>query len=238
METLLKCQILRIKYLSCLVLASLLIGSGISLAAAQRETKKGDITHDGLTVVKSTGRTEKQIKNEVNWAEYTKYQISEVDVSFRKNWKRNYNRDRKGLSAQVTDKDMERIKMAMSKIVSEEFDKALQEKSRLKKTDQADSNTLLFKPRVIDLDVYAPDVDSSLISRTYVRQAGSATLFLEVHDAVSGEILGRWIDNREDTDRGYFDWANRITNAERARFVVGLWAKRLIQGLEELKGGN
>ncbi|NLD38724.1 MAG: DUF3313 domain-containing protein [Desulfatiglans sp.] len=207
--------------------------------AEKGKLKKGDVTNDGLTVLKTTGFTETQIKSDVTWAEYTKYQISPVEVSFRKNWKRDYNRGQKSLAAHVMDEDMVRIKETMGKIVFEEFDKALQEKGGFKKADQADSNTLLFKPRIIDLDVYAPDVQgSSVISRSYVRQAGRATLFLEVHDAVSGEIIGRWIDTREDPDRGYFDWANRITNSERAKLAVGLWVRRLIEGLENLKAGN
>jgi hypothetical protein len=139
---------------------------------------------------------------------------------------------------QVTDEDMTRIRESMEKIVYKEFDSALQEKGGLTKVDQADSSTLLFKPKIINLDVYAPDVDSSYISRSYVRQAGRATLFLEVYDAVSGEILSRWVDTREDTDRGYFDWANRITNADRAIQVVRAWAKRLVEGLDDLRAAK
>ena len=133
---------------------------------------------------------------------------------------------------------MTRIRESMGKIVYEEFDSALQKKGGLIKVDQADSNTLIFKPMIINLDVYAPDVDSPGISNTYIRQAGRATLFLEVHDAVSGEILARWVDTREDPDRGYFDWANRITNIERATLVVRAWAKRLVEGLDDLKANN
>ncbi len=239
MKKLINNRFLRFKYISCMVLAFLFICGGLTFAAEQGKLKKGDVTNDGLTVMKSTRFTEKQIKMGVTWAEYTKYQISPVEVSFRKDWKRDYNRDQKSLEAKVTDEDMARIKETMGKIVLEEFDRALQEKGSFKKADQADSNTLLFKPRIIDLDVYAPDVqNSSVISRTYIRQAGRATLFLEVHDAVSGEILGRWIDTREDPDRGYFDWANRITNAERARFVIVPWVRRLVEGLDDLKAGN
>jgi hypothetical protein len=217
----------------------LLFIGGIITAADQGKPNTGEVTNDGLTVMDSTGFTETQIKKGIAWAEYNKYQISPVEVSFRKNWKQDYNRVQKSLAEQVTDDDMVRIKETMGKIVLEEFDKALQEKGGFKKADQADSNTLLFKPRIINLDVYAPDVqNSSVISKSYIRQAGRATLFLEVHDAVSGELLGRWIDTREDPDRGYFDWANRITNAERARLVVNLWARRLIEGLEKLKAGN
>lgn len=221
------------------ILMLLLICGSTSFAAGEGDVKKGDITTEGLTVIASTRNTEKQIKNGVDWSEYTKYQITPVDVSFRKNWKRDYNRGQSALSGKVTDKDMARIRESMGEIVYEEFDKALQQKGGLTKVDEADSNTLLFKPVIINLDVYAPDVQgSSAMSKTYMRQAGKATLFLEVHDAVSGEILARWVDTREDPDNGYLEWANRITNSARARQVVRGWARRLIEGLDNLKAVN
>ncbi|MBN2420213.1 MAG: DUF3313 family protein, partial [Deltaproteobacteria bacterium] len=197
----------QIKYL--LMLISILLWN-TAFAADKEDLKKGDITIDGLAVIKSTRFTETQIKKGVVWSEYTKYQITPVEVSFRDNWKRDYNSEQRSLSMHVTDKDMIRIKETMAKIVHEEFDKALQKEGGLTKVDQPDSNTLVFTPRVINLDIYAPEVQNApVISRTLIRQAGRATLFLEVHDAVSGEILARWIDTREDPDRGYYEWANR-----------------------------
>jgi hypothetical protein len=231
-------QVFGFRHINILIFILSLVGGSIAFAADEGDLRKGDVTTDGLTVIKSTRHTEKQIKDGVDWSEYTKYQITPVEVSFRKNWKRDYNMSQRTLSMQVTDEDMARIRESMAKIVYEEFDSALQENGGLTKGDQANSNTLLFKPMIINLDVYAPDVDSPYISRSYVRQAGRATLFLEVYDAVSGEILARWVDTREDPDRGYFDWANRITNAARARGVVCAWAKRLVEGLDDLKAVN
>ena len=209
------------------------------MAAGGDNLKKGDVTTDGLTVIKSNRLTETQIKKDVNWSEYTKYQITPAEVSFRKNWKRDQNREQKSLLTKVTDKDMLRIKETVAKIVHEEFDRTLQDKGGLTATDEADSNTLLFKPRIINLDVYAPDVESAPpLSHNYVKQAGRATLFLEVYDAVSGEILGRWVDTREDSDRGYFEWANRITNAERVRSIVNHWASRMVEGIDKIEAAN
>lgn len=230
---------LQLKCISYFLMTILLFFWGIAFAADKGATKKGDVTIDGLTVMESKRFTETQIKKGVVWSEYTRYQIKPVEVSFRDDWKRDYNRDQKSLAMRVTDRDMLRIKETMANIVYEEFDKALQKEGGLTRVDQPDSNTLVFTPRVINLDVYAPEVERGpVISRTLIRQAGRATLFLEVHDAVSGEILARWIDTREDPDRGYFEWANRITNAERARQIVFSWAERLIEGLDKLKAVN
>ena len=231
-------QVFQFRHISLLILIICLIIGSIACATDGGDLRKGDVTTDGLTVVKSTRHTEKQIKDGVDWSEYSQYQITPVEVSFRKNWKRDYNMSQRTLSKQVTDEDMTRIRESMGEIVYEEFDNALREKGGLTRVDRVDSNTLIFKPKIIDLDVYAPDIDSPYISKSYVRQAGRATLFLEVHDAVSGEILSRWVDTREDPDRGYFDWANRITNTVRARLVVRAWAKRLVEGLDDLRAVN
>ena len=228
-------KVCRFNCIGYLISVLLLISVSIALAADDVVLKKGDVTVDGLTVTKAARMTEIQIKNEVDWSEYTKYQITPVEVSFKRDWKRDYNRKQRSVSARVTDKDMARIKETMAEIVYKEFDSALQKKGGLTKADEVDSNTLLFKPRIINLDVYAPDISRPGRTTTYIRRAGRGTLFLEIYDAVSGEILARWVDTREDQDRGYLDWANRITNIYRATIVVRSWTERLLEGMDELK---
>jgi hypothetical protein len=238
MKKFMKNQVYGFKHIGYLVLGFLLITGCATFTVDDEDLANSDVTVDGLTVIKANRMTEVQVKNEVDWSEYTKYQIAQVEVSFTRNWKRDYNRDQRMLSARVTDKDMARIKETMAKIVHEEFENALQKKGGLSKVDEADSNTLLFKPRIINLDVYAPDTMTASRSTTYIRRAGQGTLFLEIYDAVSGEIIARWVDTREDPDRGYLDWANRVTNKGRATTIVRSWANRLVKGLDELKAVN
>jgi hypothetical protein len=156
-------QVIQFKNIVYLVFILLLICGCIS-CASKGQFDKGNVTTDGMTVMKSTRFTEAQIKNGVNWSEYTKYLITPVEVDFVKNWKRDQNRNR-GISGQVTE-------------------------------------------------------------------------FLEIYDAVSGELLARWVDTREDPDRGYTEWATRITNESRAKHIVSNWSRRLVEGLDNLRAIN
>jgi hypothetical protein len=229
-------RLFQLTFIGYFIAAIILVGGGIAFSADEGVIKKGDMTTDGLTITKSTRFTQIEIKKGITWSDYTRYRITPVEVSFRKNWQQDYNKDQMNLTQQVTEKDMTEIRESIGKITFEELDKALQKKGLLTRTDVDDSKTLLFKPKVINLDIYAPDVQGSQAgTMNYIRQAGKATLFLEVYDSVSGEILGRWVDTREDPDRGYFDWANRVTNNERMRFVIRSWADRLVEGLGNLE---
>jgi len=212
------------------VLAVLWVGTGYA-----DEGQVGDVTVDGLTVVKADRHTEVQVREDVDWSGYTSYQMLPTQVAFRKNWQRDYNRKERDLMMQVSSKDMERIKTDLAKLVDEGFDEALQDKGGLKKVAEADASTLVFKPYIVNLDVYAPDLQTAAMTRTYVRSAGSATLLLEVYDAVSGALIARWADAREDPDNGYADWATRVSNRAAAKQMISRWSKRLVEGLDELK---
>jgi hypothetical protein len=230
-------RLFKMGHIGILISGLLLVSAGIAFAAGEGVLQNGDITTDGLTVINSTKTTTTEIKKDVDWSEYTTYQITKAQVSFRNNWMQDYNKDQQSLSTQITEREMLRIRTTMANIFYEELDRSLKKNSSMLKTDVVDSGTLLFKPRIINLDIYAPDVLGSGI-KNYVRQAGKVTLFLEVYDAVSGELLGRWVDTREDPDRGYFDWANRFTNEDRMRLVIRRWADRLVEGLGLIQAGK
>lgn len=62
----------------------------------------------------------------------------------------------------------------------------------------ADSSddVLILHPAIIDLDITPPDIPVPGRSTTYVASAGAATLYLELYDSVSGEILARVVDRQ------------------------------------------
>mgnify|MGYP000294091522 CR=1 FL=1 len=91
---------------------------------------------------------------------------------------------------------------------------------------------------IIDLDVNAPDVTSATHSRTYVTEAGKAILYLELYDAVSGEILVRIIDSETVGDNGFYQWANRVSNTADAKRVIRQWAQTLRKKFDQAHENN
>ena len=82
------------------------------------------------------------------------------------------------------------------------------------------------------LDVAAPDVQRGSRSRTYVASAGAATLYLQLVDSVSGDVIGRAADRRVARQPGgQITWSNRVSNVAEARRHLGVWADTLVDFL-------
>src|SRR5690606_1770377 len=122
--------------------------------------------------------------------------------------------------------DMERIKSALA----EEFRKVFTEelgKGGYEVVDHTGDDVLIVRPSLINLDVTAPDVMSASRSRSYVTSAGSMTLYMELYDSVTGDIIAKVIDP-EAADRGGFAMqANRVTNKAEADRILRKWARLL-----------
>ena len=56
---------------------------------------------------------------------------------------------------------------------------------------------------IIDLDVNAPDVRSAGRSNTFTTSAGSMTLYVELYDSETDDLLAKALDPQADRDRGY-----------------------------------
>ena len=188
---------------------------------------------EGLELVKNTRSTIAYKKEGVNFADYDKIQISNSTVAFKKDWQRDYNRDQRSISTRVTDKDVIRIKESVAELFDETFAAEFVKDSNYSIVKQAVAGTLLLKPAIINLDVNAPDVRSSANVKNYVPTAGEATLYLELYDAVSGEILARIVNAKEARDKGYYQWATRVSNRSDAKIIIKKWAKALRKGFDE-----
>lgn len=204
------------------IAASLMLAVG-----CQSTTEAPQVSQDGLQLKVNERSTIAYKKEGVDFSEYNKVQILPSQVAFKKNWQRDYNRSQSGLSSRIKDEDVLRIKRGVAKLFDDIFKEEFGKKGDNLLVEKAESGTLVLKPAIINLDVNAPDVQSGGRVTTYVNEAGRATLFLELYDGVSGEILARIVDSEVVGDKMYTQWANRASNTADAKRTIRKWAKSL-----------
>lgn len=164
---------------------------------------------------------------------YSKVKLLDCYVSFKENYQRDYNLNEVGLDGRITNKDMEDIKTRLAAGFRKEFTKVLTEKGH-EVVDTVGPDVLLVRPAILNLDVAAPDTPSSAFTTTIVRSAGYMTLYMELYDSATNELLVRVADPEED-DTGFAERANRVTNTAAANRAIKHWADLLSDQLEESK---
>lgn len=191
---------------------------------------------DGLVEVKAKRMDEAWLLPGADFRQYRSVIIDTPDVAFDKDWMRNMNETR-NLSRRVSQADAEKIAAAtrsgLVEVFQEEFRKAGYD---IASTPGAD--VLRLSPEIVKLYVNAPDVLAPDRSRTYIIDAGEATLVLKARDSVSGALLGMAVDRREARGTGSVTWANSVTNRSDFRRLFQQWAKICVKGLDELKAGS
>ena len=185
---------------------------------------------DGLVPVEGSSLAVAKINPEADFSVFHRVSILKPHVAFRSNWQRDQNRSR---SRNVRASDIERIKGDVADTFMSVFTERLEE-AGYEVVNYADEDVLIVRPAIIDLDITAPDVGSAGRSRTYVAETGAATLFIELYDSLTGDLLGRAVDRRVGGRAGGFAvHANRVTNRADARREFRVWADTLIQFLDE-----
>lgn len=160
--------------------------------------------------------------------QYKRVFLVEAAVAFKKNWQRDQSR---GLT-RVSSRDMERIKNEIKKLFAEIFTEELQKGGYEMATERAE-DVLIVRPAIINLNINAPDVMSSGSSMTFTTTAGSMTLYLELYDSETDDLLAKAIDPTYDRNSGYMQWATSVSNRAAARRMMKPWAEVLRKGLDE-----
>jgi len=204
-------------------------------ALAKEKQEVPDETHDGLVLVPERKVYSAYIDPEADLGIYSKIMIMDCYVAFRKDWQRDTKRT--GSRVSVSSSDMDRIKTGVAELLQEVFAEELGKKGGYEIVDTAGDDVLLVRPAIIDLDVAAPDTMTAGRTRTYTTTAGAATLFIELYDSVTGDILARAADRKEArTTGGYLSYSNRVTNTADARRMMRKWAVMLRERLDEFHG--
>jgi hypothetical protein len=188
---------------------------------------------DGLVRVKSKRLEYVYLLPGADFREYRRIMLDPTELAFTKNWLRDYNSTRMGLSGRLSESDMQDAISKGSKAANEILAEAYTEGGYPVVTEGG-PDVLRLRTGVVNISVNAPDVRTSGRSRTFAGEAGFATLILEARDSLSGALLGRAVDGRVAGDNSVL-LRNSVTNRNDFRVLMKRWATGSVKGLDELK---
>ena len=214
-----------------LILSIIILGTASLATFAKSKKEIPEYTVEGLKLVPNT----KNIalvwaEPGANLSQYDRVYLTEPLVAFKKNWKRDQNRG----SLKINNSDMERIKKSVSELFMEVFTEEL-EKGGYSLANERAEDVLIVKPAIIDLNVNAPDTRSAGRSATFTSTAGSMTLYLELYDSQTDDLLAKALDPKQDRNNGFIQWQTSVSNRAAGKRMMKPWAEALRKGLDEAR---
>lgn len=216
---------LRAISLTCMSLVFGLIFSVSILAADDLP----EVTEEGLHLIKDSKLGVVYAKPGVDLGVYNRIWLVDATVAFKKNWKRDQNRTQ---TFKVNARDMERIKAELAELFSEVFAAKLTEGGYELATEAGD-DVLIVRPAIVNLDVSAPDVRTASRSYQLTESAGEMTLYVELYDSVTSDIIAKAMDRQKDRERGFMQWQSKVSNKAAAKKILNNWADTLVNALAE-----
>ena len=216
-----------------LIVTLSLLTTLLTLGCASTSETVPTTTPDGLDLVRSDKHSAVYVKPEAQLDIYNEFAIVPCEVAFRKNWQRDYNSSHRSSGQQIKERDIDRIKRELGEECTTFFTDALSEEPsyNLVTEWQQGQDVLLVRPNIVNLNITSPDVSSPSMTRSYSASAGSMTLYLELIDAETSEVLVRAYDSKADPD-SFVNYANKITNRQAADRMLKNWATRLREAMD------
>lgn len=214
------------------LITTLIFGISLSINIHAMEGNPPEVTIDGLHRVKDTKMALVYAKPDVDLSQYNRIYLTEPQISFTKHWLQTQN----SIPNQTVRKaDMERIKTELAALFMDVFREELQNSGGYVLVDGIAEDVLIVHPAIVDLDVFAPDTPGTRGSRSAIPSAGSMTLYMELMDSVTGDMLVKAIDNKYDRTRTHIQAQNRMRNETAARQMLSDWANLLRLALDEAR---
>jgi hypothetical protein len=206
----------------------------IAFAPAAFSADPPAMSPDGLRLVKNTEFAVVYVKPGATLKPYTKFAILNCFVSFAPNWRENMQTN---FNIPITE---DQIKQTETELAAE-FKKvfvAQLEQGGYQLTTDAGPNVLVLRPAIINLQITAPQDMEDPDETTFSTSAGQMTLFLELYDSVTSELLARVIDPEDASNYGIFTWGSKVGNIEAADQIMTKWSDTLRHYMEAANGAQ
>jgi hypothetical protein len=214
---------------TCFTAIFLLCTPGNAPLAARDDPPQ--VSADGLHLVPDSRLGLVYADPEADLSAYKRLLLMDAQVAFRKNWQRDINTNK---PYSVTSGDMQQIKADLAALFGEVFTQELKSAGYVLTDKQAD-DVLIVRPAIFDLNVNSPGTRSSR-TRNITQSAGDMTLYLELRDSITGDILIKALDFQFDRSNVTPHMLDRTRNERAARRILSNWAQTLVNGLDEAKG--
>jgi len=192
------------------------------------------VNDEGMELVKDSKLATVYADPGADLSIYNSVMLLDATVAFKKNWKRDQNR---GVSMKVKDRDMVKIQEEVAELFQEVMTKELID-GGYTIAETPGEDVLLVKPAIVDLDVFAPDIQNANRSYSYSESAGEMTLNIELFDSITEDKIAKATDRQRDPRRGYVQWRTTVSNRADAKRMMSVWAKALRSALDEARSAT
>ncbi len=190
---------------------------------------------DGLIEIKPKRLDAAYLLPGADFRKYTKLMMDPVEVAFKKDWAKNYNRDATTLSQRLTPEHVEKIAQAAREGFTEVFTEAYKKGGPRARDGAGPRRAAAASRRRGSLHRGAGQRCRAGRSRTYTMESGEATLFLEVRDSTTGALLGRGLDRRATRGTGMAQISNSVTNISDFKALFKQWADISVKGFQDMR---
>ncbi len=186
-------------------------------------------TDDGLIRVPSRAAGGVYRNPDIEFTRYRRVSIEPLSIEFASGWRRQ--------NPEVTEGGLKRIEAEAREVFREEFVEVLVVDGPYELAQTRDADVLHVVPRVIDLDIPAPEPSVQPGVKTYSPQPVRMQIIGELRDAATNTLVLRVI-MYEGQERRSFDElrpANRVTNLHEMRTGFNRWARLVREALDVAK---
>lgn len=187
-----------------------------------------DVTEDGLVRAPSSGNGAVYRAPGASFIQYRRILLEPLSVAFERNWEREH--------PEVSPADIDRIRKQAAELFCDEFTRELIQRGTYTLAEAPGPDVLKVTPKIVDMDISAPQAGLRPGIRSYVVTTGEMTLVAEIHDSRSGALLGRIID-RQRAARNVVQaqLSNPVTYSNEARIAFQHWSRLLREALDVAK---
>lgn len=151
-----------------------------------------------------------------------KVYIEAPQVSFNDHWLTDFRGD-------YTDRDLERITTSYAKLLRKALADGITEDTHIVVVESAAEADVIFRPLLRELNIYAPDLSFPGRKKSFIREAGNATLDLTLIQTSDDKVIAQFIDHRETSSNPSYrlERTERATNARYFRRLMERWTNNL-----------